>query len=315
MGQVLETTGINHPSQADWAKSWYTSPNAYQHNLLRERYRNLGETALGEIVDATSLAVLRMENMRQMYETLTIGALASTVPDFSFTEYKELAGQPDKVIDFIGWFARQAGQFYENRDGELNGVDSSVRRAYKGVSKIGLELGGVCQAGDWENTSRLDDMIRTIPMKAENNSDIIVDVLEAPEEQRVAFRYEPLLGKFGQIRRRRAVANAKVGNGTELLLFKESLGLLVTNLAEPSHRDIILSDPQAAHNIFLPIVEEKAGKSQETKGVNNTAAALVAGEYFEHAIKERNTNRMVIPLGAHYVMLACLGNQANQIAV
>jgi hypothetical protein len=318
MGQLLEATGINHPSQEGWHTSWYASPNHDQKDLLRNRYRDLGETTLGNIIDTTTMAVGRMESMRQMYEAQTIGALRGADPKFQEQQesnYRELAGSPDRIADFIGWFAQQARHFDEQKHGILHGVDSSAQRAYRDMSKLGLELGGVSQAGDWENTTRLDDMIRAIPVAAVGSPAISsVDVLEAPEDRRVAFRYEAVPDEYGLIRRRRAVANVHAYNGTELLLFKESLGLLVLSQISSEDRIMIALDPHADNNIFLPVMEKDETGTKKVMGKNNTQAALIAGHIFERAIKERGPNRAVVPLGAHYVMKACFEAQSEELA-
>ncbi|MGB4758848.1 MAG: hypothetical protein WBP26_02210 [Candidatus Saccharimonadales bacterium] len=289
---------IDHPVQEDWLGVGRSLPSGYQKELLTERFANSKQDPL-VIIEMSKIAIMQSDVTRQMHERSTFGVLSGANRGRA-REYVDTAGNPDEIGGYIRWFSKAVQSHIKHPNYRPN----------KDLAKLGLELGGVRQVGDWDNTKELDEMIRTIPDRAQSERGLDVSVRERPRQRAVAYRYEPMPGdifsesKFGRVRRRRAVADVHVEGAVDLHIFKESLGMAVLGELDADDRSRILSDVKnsGAQNSFT-----KAGR-------NNTIAAQIAGEYFHQAIDTRGGDRNIVPISAHYVMVACLDPQSKGLA-
>lgn len=297
MTQTIQNN-IDHPAQANWLRVGRSLPTDYQQELLRSRFENSSQDP-SVIIEMSRIAIGQSDVTRQMHERSTFGVL-SRANQGRAAEYLDTAGNPDEIGQYLRWFGR-AVQGYLNCNPDEN------------IAKLGLELGGVRQVGDWENTSGLDEMIRSIPERAQSEQGLNISVRERPRQRAVSYRFEPMAGdifpsspnefRFGRVRRRRAVADVEVDGAVDLHIFKESLGMVVLDEVDAGDRKRILDD----------VKNSGAQNSFTKKGRNNTKAAQIAGEYFHQAIDLRNDDTRIVPISAHYVMVACLDPQAKEL--
>lgn len=290
---------IDHPAQPNWLIAGRSLPTEYQRDLLTQRFENSGQDP-SLIIEMSRIAIGQSDVTRQMHERATVGVLSRSSLGRA-TEYLDTVGNPDQVGWYLRWFSKSV-QGYSNYNQD------------KSLTKLGLELGGVRQVGDWDNTKELDEMVRSIPRLARSEHGLDLSVREEPRQRAVAYRYEPMPGnlfpgqpsesRFGRIRRRRAVADIKVENAVGLRIFKESLGVVVLGEIDQDDRKKIFDD-----------VQKSGEQNSFTKhGRNHTVAARIAGEYFHQAIDSRGDDTRVVPISAHYVMVACLDPQSKGLA-
>lgn len=278
---------INHPVQTGWLAHGRDIYDTTHEAMLTERFRDTNEN-IQSLLAAVALTGSIADAKRMSHEHQSRGELGLG-KDHLFHAYTEFAGRPKRVGKFIAWFSTIAQACFEKED---------IR---KDLQKIGLELGGMRQAGDWSGTTPLDDMAKSIPVElACEDPSAQVRVLERGRAVQKNYVLQPLEHinegmynpdfHYAMVRRRRGVADILIPGKHPIEIFKESAALVIIDQ---------MSEKEA-------LVIREAYKDQANFAVNgqkNSGPAGAAGREFERAIQElRNESRSVVPVSAHYVM-------------
>lgn len=304
------TYDIDHPARDDYLGRLSEIPSAEQQDALRVRFESSKVDTDPEIVIARLGEVVASAAIhRQNYERVVTSEAGLDLTDEERELYKQLAGNPERIAEYICWFGRVALRHF------------ALPPKNNLSDKIGLELGGKMQGGDWESTSDLDNMIRRLPAQSRKFPQLGGHLLEGPERLHPSYRFMPLgvsdkhnydkFG-FGIGRRRRGVANLNIspedssGKDLSVKIFKESLVLVVMRELNREQRIKIREDVAAhptANTLFNFSKERGEELDAESRPQNNTQAALTVGEAFEVAIREKpGTTKGIVPASAHYVM-------------
>lgn len=276
---------ISHPSQPDFDSGLFemgTFPDMAVSSLA-ERFEGSGED-LSELVAAGEGLTRWISSYRHGYERAAIGALDLSEHDHEI--YGQLAGNPDTLPEAIDWFRGKSAAYFQN--------PKRFPAEHRPLQKIGMELlGGIVQYGDIEAVSELDQQITSIPHCIQRVG-LGMQIMQRPGQRMINYRYQAMQhGAYGTVRRRRAVAN--VIGAQRLYVFKEALAMVVESQLPPEERKLIDDDVEA----------NPKQNSFDGRGKNNTTAANTAGRVFKRAIEiERGTSRQIIPLEAHYVLIA-----------
>lgn len=307
---VQTSYDIDHPALDGYLDRLNEVPNDEQQDALRLRFKSSEVNTDPEIVIARLGEVIASAAIhRQNYERVVTGGAGLGLTDGERELYKQLAGNPERIAEYVCWFGKMALRHFA-----LTPKD--------GLSdKIGLELGGKMQGGDWESTSDLDNMIRRLPAQSKEFPQLSGELLEGSERLHPSYRFMALGVQdkhnydkfgFGIGRRRRGVANLNVvpeassGKGLSVKIFKESLVLVVMRELNREQR-IEIREDVSAHpiaNTLFNFSKKNSGEPDEgPKPQNDTKAALTVGKAFKAAIKEKaGTTRGIVPASAHYVM-------------
>ncbi|MBC7581479.1 hypothetical protein H7097_01250 [Aeromicrobium sp.] len=330
--------GIEHPNQDTWIKGYSERVDELQQKALAERYFEFGkdEINLPDLAAAIDTATLINHSYRDMHEASNRGILNIGTRDSAGdagilrSEYDNFAGRSKKVSDFIMWFSKTSHDTFVNHE------DLPASKQFKHVS---LELGGIRQSGDWNVTGPLDRMARSIPRgvlslnpdvrmtiydpQSEMFDDARVSYVDSydkgylllpqyklPEPSTRLMTHDVFIGEelgvsalidfhYSVIRRRRPVADIYVPGQSDLVIFKESIGLLVMDALDATLRKRILQDCSQAFE------HARHGRDIEGTGnmkLNDTVGARLAGNLFESAIESRDgVTKDIIPISAHYV--------------
>ncbi|MEO6761341.1 MAG: hypothetical protein ABI220_03115 [Candidatus Saccharimonadales bacterium] len=303
---------IDHPTLDNYLDVLRNVPNDAQQDAIRTRFGSSevgtdAEIVIRKLGEVTASAAIH----RQHYERVVTTEAGLGLSDEERNLYERFAGNPEKIAEYVCWFGKLAlRHFSETPRGKFS-------------NKIGLELGGKMQGGDWESTSDLDNMVRRLPAQSMTMPQLKGKLLEGEDRLRPSYRFmsmgvenshNPDSFGFGIIRRRRGVADLLVNYGedygTDLIIkiFKESTGLVVMRELDRDSRvgirQDVLTHPLA--NRLFNITTEKEKESVPiawSNPQNGTPAALMAGKVFEDAIRgEKGKSKDIVPVSAHYVM-------------
>lgn len=173
--------------------------------------------------------------------------------------------------------------------------------AYGLIGRITLEIGGVCQWGDWECTKLLDDQIKSMPSEVSkgdfgyvhpwfnrgNPTTYYYRHIEDNDEIDAPMR-------LGIVTRRRALLDVGQDEKDPYLVkfFKESSALMLLEQLDPEDKKVLLDYP--LHKI---------------KAFRHKAHGL-AGYIFQEGISEaKGRTRVVLPLGTQ--VLAQMGSNKD----
>jgi hypothetical protein len=285
MTQIIEAavikpiSTIDHPAHPEWASAAFAIPTEEVEHSFRKRFAN-------SVVDVTGLlgvancfvAVHRQARESENIQRLMRGTTAEELAE----SYAILAGDPEKVSDYVSWFSKAA----------LTAL--KMRKPQDKFSSVALELGTTMQNGDWDRTTELDAMVEDLRDVLPRTGRFRVSTPEKPG-RRIGYVFMPLIlgdpksetATSGVIRRRRAVADV-VSNGGTTEIFKQSFGLAVFDATDPEIKDQIV----------------KACKASESTVWTDNAVANIVGSEFERAIVERSPEATngIAPVSAQYVM-------------
>lgn len=279
---------IDHPVQAGWLSHGRDIFDSKHKAMLTERFADTGES-IEAVLSAVALAGSITDGYRMSHEAQSRGELDLNEPQRN-QQYSDLAGRPERVGEFISWFGTIAAECFEH---------ASTRRD---LLKIGLELGGMRQAGDWSGTGPLDDMAKSIPsILPKIDPSAKVRILERgkavqknyvilPLGHVVMGRYDPNF-EFALIRRRRGAADVHLNGKYPIQIFKESSAVVAINKMDET--DVTLLRKAYLKSDNLPANKKR-----------NSSPAGVAGREFERSIRfKRERSLTTIPISAHYVMV------------
>jgi len=313
---------INHPVQIGWLRHSHEIDKEREHDLtLRfgDIFMDLEEkervSQIQELLKKVDLAKQMTDSARDLHERFSRTKLhldAETPSSASGKKgqsrldiYTSLAGRPAKIGRFIEWFTELAPEFFALPE-TYNGLDYSLHpntnASTEHTSSIGLELGGMWQTGDWSGTGRIDDMANDVPRQVHAlQPDADIEILEGTETHRgYSMQHLDAFGRQGYnphfpyafVRRRRQAANIVLPGRIPVQIKKESTALLLIDQMPRESR-------LALRGLYRSIDSLKANNTK------NSEAAMIAGAEFERAIQfDREESRSIIPIGAHYYMVA-----------
>lgn len=330
--------GIEHPNQDTWLQGYSVVFSAQQKQALADRYADQvpGSVDINSLASAIDVATMINYSYRATHESgnralLGVGSKHEHGDNLILRQqYDEMTGRPKKIGHFIQWFSRVSHDAF---------VKQEVLPAHERFKHVSLELGGIRQFGDWESTAALDAMARSVPQKvleanpkahlilygrrSNEYNDARVDYVDevnktyrllpqyklpaAEDKQFKASAFDdedleksaPIAFDFTVVRRRRPVADIYIPGQSDLVIFKESIGLMVMSMIESEARESIIDDCKRVFN--------EARLTRDIKGVgavkmNDTPGARLAGGIFEAAIDSRaGVTKDIIPISAHYV--------------
>lgn len=321
MANPNNLTGIGHPGDPAWQL-----PNLEQtEDLIRAhvepRFKGMDEDIDG-LLETMVIATMRSESHRDTHEKANVSRLNLSEAD-KF-KYAGLACDPERVGEAIHWLGGLANTVLDNfREITIVGEEEEAaeqRKTQEKMKRIGFELGGNLQFGNWETTGLLDAMARSIPRKLNDIDRNIRMTIYGPrreddhyDELDIAIEFDErtltnnlLMPRFSRrthsgqlfdhamLRRRRAVADVYVPGIRPIEIYKDSNMVIV-----PSQ----LSSKERA-KLYGAYWQE----GFNTKAKNNAQGATVAGNAAERAIKlakdsaKDKASLAVHPIGAHYVM-------------
>ncbi len=286
---------IDHPTQEGWLAAGLDIldiPAADEP--APEQFLRFGDDAR-QIMHAMSVASRRTDSARATHEQANVAKLLLS-PD-ELKRYHELAGRPKESVEYIEWFSEKATNAYAYLSEPTNLATHIQRLNREKLGKIGLELGGRRQVGDWESTKELDKSIRDIPPALHTHTGAAIEVFDDPDDPGLLdYQSIPLyLDGSGSkeleyitARRRRILADIVIGNSLVVELFKESDFLLVLKNLSTKARERLISP----YNRDLPDIDAW-----------NSRPARVAAPIVEEGIEQRATTVKVTPIGARHVMM------------
>lgn len=328
--------GIEHPNQDWWGQGYSEQIDSAHQEALRERYIGSSEEApdMSELLAALHTATLTNHSKRYIHEQLNLKPLGLNLSaadkDTSSPlqqEYDRLTGRADKIGDFILWFSRASHAAYVAQEGlPLN----------QRFEHISLELGGMRQWGDWDATRKLDNMVTSIPEQVLSvapdahmtmygynlgqqfhhpsvtyndeapKSYTLYPSLKIPHELVIDEDTDieaasALNFDYSIIRRRRPVADIYITGQSDIVIFKESIGVLVMQMVENDIRESIIADCQRVIDEKREQLAEDSLRELEMK-FQDTPAAKMVGKLFEITINnKRRFSRDILPVSAHIV--------------
>lgn len=324
------TTGIEHPNQDSWIAGLAGQMSEEQKAAMAARYVGVpeGTVDLPSLYYAVESATMINHAHRATHESTNRGVLGiGSIEDEGErgrlrAEYDQLTGRASKVHDFVLWFSRVSHAAF---------VDQEHILPSRRVKHVSLELGGNRQFGDWEATHALDEMARSIPsgiLKLQPDARLRIygppregsfldDRIEYVDEQKPKYRLLPqyqLPSKVHQtqrtfdnhgyddfvvFRRRRTVADIYVPGQSDVVIFKESLGMLVMSMIAPEMRSTIAED---CKQVFEAVRSKRDVEGATPVNLTNTPGAMLAGSYFEEDISSpAGVSKNTIVISAHYV--------------
>lgn len=298
------TAPLDHAAQDDFYPRMLgiTADGGPSRTLVLDRFKDVNNIDPGLVADRVGEISLGYGVRRHTKQLETV-ALLERNTSFDAGFYQDIAGDANRVGEFLSWFGGLATEYISK------GTDGIAK--HDQVSKIGLELGGGVQSGCWKATGALDSVLRSIPGQLKGATNVgKLKVFDEASESMISYRCLPLIDvlengakvnkDFLVIRRRRALADLSLdGVDAKIDLIKESWGLLVLSQIDDEDRRKILGDLRKDQ-------ADKTGyNSFEKSGKNNTSAATIAGHVYFHKLTQadqfeaRNQSTTLIPIGAH----------------
>jgi hypothetical protein len=276
---------IDHPSQDGWMWNTIIAPlPEVKQAMLKDRFSRT-DVNIPQLFDAIGTANMMAAAYRQERELVNKQHLMTgTDGNLVNEQYAALAGHLDKVGEYVRWFGNTA----------LSAL--RLRSPKDRFNSISMELGGAQQNGDWDCTTKLDQMAVMLPsLVAKAGSDANL-VFASKAARKVSYLLMPIFvdesREFSHaiLRRRRAVADINTADGDRMEVFKQSLGLVVLERLDPKDRKRIL-DEAVAHDPIWCVQP-------------NNSIANIAGNVFEEAIhqKDRSHVTSIVPVSAQYLL-------------
>jgi len=204
--------------------------------------------------------------------------------------YTELAGNPKRIGEFICWSASIAPEGFEHTDAQT-------------VKKIGLDLGGMRQAGNWSGTGPIDDMAATIPdaVRAEQPESIVIET-EKGKQVRKTYEVAPLdhysTGSYNPnfsyalITRTRSAATIDIPGVPHMDVWKVS------------HAMLVLSQLGSYDEKELAVFRESYATAEQAERmrVKNSTPAGIGGRAFDAVIPspDRSESTLFVPVSANF---------------
>lgn len=277
-------TGLHHPSA--FFKGYFPDIEKIYSNQRKERIASgLSSAArLLNVVNALEYITLANNAERATFEQLMVFTQLGLNPE-RLKDYQEYAQDWDRRGEMIPWFEKTAsaaiaGHLRSTSSG-MPGLDIT-----KGVA---LSLGAIWYGGVWpESTDPLDDMIRDIPDKVEE--DVSVEVHR--KGKKVRYRLYPVYGhegteRFARLDRSRAVADVVICD-TTLHIAKKASSLVIA--------DELPHDARSKFERWYT-----AETPEETKSHHPSASRSV-GTVYEFARQQSDLSMGVLPESAAYIV-------------
>lgn len=280
---------INHPVQIGWFETNRAQYESRQTiDRLSERFADTGED-MARLLGDLALAGIRTDVNRITHENASRHALV--INDYELATYTEIAGRPERVGKLVDWFCERAYDFFDR-----------TQHDRKPPMAVGLELGGMTQAGDWSGTGPLDAMANSLPdqvLVEDSRAQVAIRTGKAIHK---GYSMEPLNAvrngayypdfPYALVRRRRSAADIVMHDRLRAEVKKEAVMMVAVNQLFEDDRHLVRNAYGDWSNF-------------EANNAKNSTTAGVLGRVVEQAIREeREASTAVIPVSAHYYVTA-----------
>lgn len=325
--------GIEHPNQDTWLQGYSQRLDDSRRKALAERYADTAQSVLklGELYEAIDHATMTNYSHRAVHEQMNCARLGIPGDTELTYAYDELTGRQKKVGDFVQWFStvshakfgaqehlalerrfghvslelggiRQFGDWEST--GQLDQMSEAIPSQLLATnSKIEMTLYGAHKNGRLvdERINYVDDVKKSYTLlpqyKMQDSADKKMSVAALEDEDlhtsgAIDFDYT-------MVRRRRLFADIHIPGQSDVVIFKESIGLLIMAMVDNNIREALIDDCRSIfHAARVTGNVEQVGQVK----LHDTAGAKLAGALFEIAIKgEKGETKDVVPISAHYV--------------
>lgn len=303
----------------EWDDDSPQSP-ADAKTLVDFRERMTDEAVLVvDIVELIEHATARANAYRHYQEKQNLGYLA--LSGIEEQRYESMLGDPSEAAHFIGWFRSVSGYYFSRTHDE------------NGKLKIGLDMGGNKQMGNWNLGRDTHALAKSLPEQVEElyGQNCSVDILDPTPKYRYEvsnfhlepdFPRHPLTRGVATVHRRIPLANMHFAPG-EVHLIDEFADEAGSMHADTKGVDIPLQTvrlymPSQAL-VFPELVQDRRHREYlqkvrpmhhgATKEQHDPHAGEIAGHYFQDGVvRLRGQSNNVLPIDSRIITMAIRPN-------
>jgi hypothetical protein len=277
---------IDHPAQPGWLQRVNELYSDERKAKIVETFE-IAEEDQEDFLRDVDMAANFVDSKRMTHESESRGLLGLNDDESLLEEYLAFAMGELNVVEYLGRFSL---------------LGQAALRRNPGKKKLGVELGGMRQAGEWSGTGQLDARAESIPegLTAKYPT-AVVDILKGSKHIQKNYvtnalhyiqdgRYVPDFPNL-LVRRRRGAANVWMpGMYPEypIHIVKEASAVVLRRRMDEREAEVV-HDGYATYEMF-----------QQNNGVKNSRAAGAAGRAFEQSIHAREASKVVFPVSAHF---------------